>query len=76
MYFIINYLPYVLSAFTIYIFLLAGNKSRNTWLVALASQILWAIWIVATKTWGLLPGTFVLTIVFIRNYSKWRDTGN
>ena len=70
--FITNYLPYVLSAFTIYIFVLAGNKSRSTWLVALASQVLWVIWEVATETWGLLPGTLVLSAVFGRNYFKWK----
>ena len=69
---IADYMPYVLSAFTIYVFLLAGNKNRSTWLVALASQVLWAIWIVSTKAWGLLPGTIVLTCVFIRNYLKWK----
>jgi len=69
---IADYMPYVLSAFTIYIFLLAGNKNRNTWLIALFSQVLWAVWIISVKSWGLLPGTIVLTGVFIRNYLKWK----
>ena len=70
---IINYLPYLLSIITIYIYLLAGEKSKKTWLVALASQVLWLVWIIAAKAWGLLPGNFVLWIVFYKNYLKWRN---
>ena len=69
--FIINYLPYLLSAITVYIYLLAGNKDKKVWVVALASQVLWLIWIVAVKSWGLLPGNIALWIVFFRNYFKW-----
>lgn len=71
---VINYLPYVMSIFTIYIFLLAGNKNKNTWLIALFSQVLWLIWILNVKIWGLLPGHIALWVVFCRNYLKWRNT--
>jgi len=51
--------------------LLAGNKKRGAWAVALANQFLWLIWIFLTATWGLLPMNIALWIVYTRNYVKW-----
>lgn len=66
------YLPWLLSAITIYMTVLAGNKSSNSWLFGLANQALWLIWIIATASWGLLPMNFALWIVYWRNHLKWR----
>ncbi|QGH73088.1 MAG: hypothetical protein [Podoviridae sp. ctviO18] len=68
---IIKYLPYLLSAITIYSMLLAGNKKRGAWAVGLVNQFLWLIWIVLSSAWGLLPMNFALWIVYGRNYIKW-----
>lgn len=65
-------IPYVLSAITIYMFFLAGNKKSYTWLVGLANQGLWLFWIIITRTWGLLPMNLALWIVYYRNNLKWR----
>jgi hypothetical protein len=67
------YLPWLLSAITIYMTVLAGNKSRNAWLFGLANQALWFIWIVATASWGLLPMNLALWIVYGRNHLKWNS---
>lgn len=67
-------IPYFLSAITIYMFILAGNKTRHAWLVGLANQLLWLSWIVLTQTWGLLPMNIALWIVYTRNYLKWAET--
>ncbi len=68
---IIKYLPYLLSAITIYSMLLAGNKKKGAWLVGLANQFLWLVWIVLSSAWGLLPMNIALWVVYGRNYLKW-----
>lgn len=69
---IIKYLPWVLSANTIYFTLLAGNKKRGAWLLALAGQLLWLVWIITSQSWGLLPMNIGMWIVYSRNYIKWK----
>jgi len=69
---IVTYLPWGLSAITTWMTLLAGNKHRNAWLVGLANQALWGVWILASGSWGLLPMNIVLWIVYTRNHLKWR----
>jgi hypothetical protein len=64
-------LPWLLSAITIYMTILAGNKSRNAWLYGLVNQALWLVWIITTETWGLLPMNFALWAVYYLNHSKW-----
>lgn len=68
---LIQYLPWILSAITIYSMLLAGNKRRGAWVVGLVNQALWLIWIVLTAAWGLLPMNVALWIIYARNYIKW-----
>lgn len=67
-----DHLPWLLSAITIWMTLLAGNKHRSAWVVGLVNQALWLVWIIASETWGLLPLTAALSIVYVRNYVKWR----
>lgn len=67
------YLPWLLSAITIYMTVLAGNKSRNAWLFGLANQALWLLWIIVTHSWGLLPMNAALWVVYSRNHLKWRS---
>lgn len=64
-------LPWLLSAITVWMTLLAGNKHRHAWLIGLGNQALWATWIVATGAWGLLPMNVALTYVYFRNHLKW-----
>ena len=65
------YLPWLLSALTIYTMFLAGNMRRGAWVVGLINQALWLGWIASTHTWGLLPMNVALWIVYFRNYVKW-----
>ena len=69
---IIKYLPYVMSAVTIYTMFLAGDKKKKAWLVGLLNQVLWFTWIIVSATWGLLPMTIAMCIVYVRNYFKWK----
>ena len=66
------YLPWVLSALTIYSAVLCGDKKASGWIVGLANQVLWATWIIASETWGMLPMNIVLAAIFARNFMKWR----
>ncbi len=66
-----DYLPWLLSAITIWMTLLAGNMHRSAWLVGLANQVLWLIWIVAIGAWGLLPLNATLSVVYARNHWRW-----
>ncbi len=68
---IVFWLPWLLSAITIYTMFLAGNKDGKTWLIGLANQLLWLIWIVLSGSWGLLPMNIALWVVYARNHFKW-----
>lgn len=69
--YLVVWLPYVLSALTIWSMFLAGEKKRGAWLIGLINQLLWLVWICATKSWGLLPMNIALWVVYGRNYWKW-----
>lgn len=69
---IVVYLPWLLSAITIWMTLLAGNMSRSAWSVGMANQLLWLVWIIASSNWGMLPMNIALWIVCWRNYVKWK----
>lgn len=43
--YLVVWLPYVLSALTIWSMFLAGEKKRGAWLVGLINQLLWLVWI-------------------------------
>jgi hypothetical protein len=68
---IVTYLPWLLSAITIWMSLLAGNKNKFAWVIGLSNQALWLTWVIAASAWGLLPLNFALWIVYARNYVKW-----
>lgn len=68
---IANYLPWLLSAITIYMTVLAGNKTPWAWALGLANQALWLVFIISTETWGLLPMNIALWAVYGRNHWKW-----
>lgn len=67
-----TYMPWLMSAITIYMTVLAGNKNRHAWLIGLFNQALWLVWILATKNYGFLPMNAALWVVYARNHWKWR----
>ena len=69
---IVKYLPWLLSAITVYMNVLAGNKNRGAWIFGIVNQALWLVWILATEAWGLIPMNGALWIVYLRNHLKWR----
>ena len=66
-----TYLPWLMSAITIYMTVLAGNKSKHAWAVGLFNQALWLLWIVVTQSWGFLPMNAALWVVYARNHFNW-----
>ena len=66
-------IPWILSAITIYMFSLAGDKNKWTWLVGLTNQGLWLTWILLSSTWGLLPMNIALWVIYARNHIKWNN---
>lgn len=69
---VLQILPWILSAITIWMTVLAGNKHPSAWLVGLGNQALWLIYIILTHQWGLLPMNAALWIVYGRNHFKWK----
>jgi hypothetical protein len=69
---IVQYLPWLLSVITIYMTVLAGNKSRHAWALGLGNQGLWLVWIVLAQAWGFLPMNLALWAVYGRNHIKWQ----
>jgi hypothetical protein len=69
-----QYLPWLMSAITIYMTVLAGNRNRWAWAIGLFNQALWLAWIVSIQAWGLLPMNAALWIVYARNHLKWGKT--
>ncbi len=66
-----DYLPWLLSAITIWMTLLAGNLHRKAWLIGLGNQALWLLWIIAIQKWGLLPMNLAMWVLYLRNHLKW-----
>lgn len=65
------YMPWIMSAVTIWMTLLAGNKYKSAWLVGIGNQALWLTWIVTVGAWGLIPMNITLWVVYARNHLKW-----
>jgi len=69
---IVSHLPWLLSAITIWMTVLTGNKHPSAWLVGLVNQALWFAWIVAAEQWGMLPMNIALWVVYGRNHWLWQ----
>lgn len=69
---IAQHLPWLLSALTVYMTILAGNQHRMAWAWGLLAQALWLLWIVNVEAWGLLPMNATLWVVYARNHLRWR----
>lgn len=68
-----QHLPWLLSAVTVLMTLLAGSKHPSAWAFGLLVQALWLLWIARTGQWGFLPMNLVLWAVYLRNHLLWRS---
>lgn len=72
-YIILTYLPWCLSAATIYMAIQTGNKTNFAWLIGIYLQAFWLLWIVVGGQWGFLPMNLILWAIYFRNYFKWKN---
>lgn len=70
--YIVKYLPWFLSAMTVYSIHLAGKKDKFGWKIGIYLQALWIIWILASKNYGFLPLNACMWWVQCSNYLKWK----
>ena len=64
-------MTWLLSAITVTVMWLAGNKNPLAWKLSLANQCLWLAWIIHERHWGLLPMNLAMFIVASRNIAAW-----
>ncbi len=64
--------PWVTSAFTLWAMWLLATKRWEGWVVGLLNQICWVSTAVLYKTWGLLPLTAALIVVYTKGLIAWR----
>lgn len=65
-------LPWFLSANTITLMWLVGNRRVLGWWLAVGGQVGWFAFILIYQIWGLLPMATALTVTYVRNLIKWR----
>lgn len=71
-----TYLPWLLSALSLVMSVLTGNKWRSVWLFGLGIQCVWVVWIVSARAYGFLPLCLALFVIYGRNHMKWQREGN
>ena len=65
-------IPWATSAVTLLGMYLVGNKNWWGWIVGLVNQVLWIALALAFATWGLLPLSACLIVLYARNLWLWR----
>lgn len=66
-----RYMPWLLSALTVWMNWLAGSNAPHAWGIGLLTQAGWLAWIIAGKHWGFLPMNIALWVVYGRNHLLW-----
>lgn len=64
--------PWMTSAVTLLGMWLLARKDWRGWVVGLVNQVLWVATAVLFKTWGFLPLTCALIVVYTRGLLAWR----
>lgn len=65
-------LPWLTSAGTLLGMWLLSNKRWEGWVVGIANQVLWVATSILYGTWGFLPLTAALLVVYGRGLVRWR----
>jgi len=69
-------IPWLLSANTLTLTYLVGNKSNAGWLLGVIGQAMWFLFIFVWQAWGFLPMSIGLTVLYARNLIKWHREKN
>jgi hypothetical protein len=64
-------LSWILSGTSALMLWLMGNKSKWGPRLGIANQVIWLIYAIMIKQWGLIPGVLIYAVVHIRNLAKW-----
>lgn len=64
---------WVLTAASLLGLWLTGNKRREGWLVALASEGLWAAYGALTRQYGFIAMSLAFAAMHVRNWRKWKS---
>jgi hypothetical protein len=49
-----------------------GNKVPYAPVIGLFNQIIWVVYVVMTKQWGLMPGVIMYAVIHARNTYLWQ----
>lgn len=66
---------FALSCMSLLTAYLAGSLRRTGWIVGLGTQVLWAAYAIATAQYGFLFSVAGFTVIYLRNYLRWRRDG-
>jgi len=69
---IFEMIPWLLSVNTVALTFLVGRKSTLGWMLGVAGQLVWALFIITRSEWGLVPMWVGLTTAYTWNLIKWR----
>lgn len=64
-------MSWLLSATSGLMLWMMGNKSKYAPLVGLGNQVLWLIYALQLRDYGLLPGVILYAIIHARNAVRW-----
>lgn len=67
----IDYMAWILSLTSGVMLWLMGNKSKWGPRVGLANQVLWVVYALWLKQYGLLPGVILYAAIHVRNMARW-----
>ena len=62
---------WVLTAFGLTTFWLAGRKVWWAWYVGLVGQAFWFAYAIVTQQWGFILGSVAYTVVYVKNAWAW-----
>jgi uncharacterized membrane protein len=62
---------WVLTAFGLVTFWLAGRKTWWAWYVGIAGQVVWTTYAIVTGQWGFILGSVAYTFIYVKNAVRW-----
>lgn len=62
---------WILTAFGLTCFWLAGRKVWWAWYVGLATQALWFVYAFTTHQWGFAVGGIAYSVIYVKNAIAW-----
>jgi len=65
-------IQWVLSATSAFMLWKMGNKVPYAPVIGLFNQIIWVVYVVMTKQWGLMPGVIMYAVIHARNTYLWQ----